>query len=70
MLLRLAEMLPRDKTAVLACCVPTPILVRRYINQVFDIICEARKQPLKTVNNTIAGNASTSIGVPPRSPGR
>ena len=51
MLFRLVDMLPQDKIGILGCCNPVPILVRKNINRIFDIISEARKQPVQMVNN-------------------
>lgn len=50
MLFRLVDMLPQDRNGILGCCNPVPILVRKNIDRIFDIISEARRQPVQMVN--------------------
>ncbi|XP_065221172.1 exosome complex component 10 homolog isoform X2 [Planococcus citri] len=47
MLFRLVDMLPQDRNGILGCCNPIPILVRKNLDRIFDIISEARKQPVQ-----------------------
>nr|KAG5707355.1 hypothetical protein BaRGS_005322 [Batillaria attramentaria] len=46
MLLQMAEILPRERQGVLACCNPIPPIVRQYQYEIHAIIMEARETPL------------------------
>uniref|UniRef100_A0A0N5ART6 Exosome complex component 10 homolog n=1 Tax=Syphacia muris TaxID=451379 RepID=A0A0N5ART6_9BILA len=46
MLLKIAEVLPREMQGILACCYPVPTFVKQELNVLHHIIHEARDQPL------------------------
>lgn len=49
MLLQMAEILPRERQGVLACCNPIPPLVRQCQHEVHSLIMEARETTLAPV---------------------
>ncbi|KAF4070622.1 hypothetical protein AMELA_G00287390 [Ameiurus melas] len=46
MMMKVAEELPREPQGIVACCNPTPPLVRQQINELHQLIKEAREVPL------------------------
>ncbi|XP_064599429.1 exosome complex component 10-like [Liolophura sinensis] len=46
MLLQIADILPRERQGILACCNPTPPLIRQCVNELHGLIMEAREIPL------------------------
>ncbi|PVD36992.1 hypothetical protein C0Q70_03985 [Pomacea canaliculata] len=50
MLLQMAEILPRERQGVFACCNPIPPLVRQSQHEIHAIILEAREAPLEQVH--------------------
>lgn len=46
MMLKIAEELPKEPQGIIACCNPTPPLVRQQINELHQLIKEARETPL------------------------
>ena len=49
MLLQMAEILPRERQGVLACCNPIPPLVRQCQHEIHNLIMEARESTLMQV---------------------
>lgn len=49
MLLQIAEILPRERQGVLACCNPIPPLVRQFQHEIHAIVLEAREATLTQV---------------------
>ncbi|KAK3105991.1 hypothetical protein FSP39_010385 [Pinctada imbricata] len=49
MLLQIAEILPRERQGVFACCNPIPPLVRQFLPEIHGFILEARETPLVKV---------------------
>ncbi|KAJ8319871.1 hypothetical protein KUTeg_001458 [Tegillarca granosa] len=47
--LKIAEILPRERQGVFACCNPIPPLVRQYLIEIHDIVKESRETPLVKV---------------------
>lgn len=54
MLLQISEVLPREMQGILACCNPIPPLVRQNLNELHQIIYEARQ--LSSNENPLGGN--------------
>ncbi|KAB5567687.1 hypothetical protein PHYPO_G00235740 [Pangasianodon hypophthalmus] len=46
MMMKIAEELPKEPQGIIACCNPTPPLVRQQINQLHQLIKQAREIPL------------------------
>uniref|UniRef100_A0A8C1WLV9 Exosome complex component 10 n=1 Tax=Cyprinus carpio TaxID=7962 RepID=A0A8C1WLV9_CYPCA len=56
MMMKIAEELPKEPQGIIACCNPTPPLVRQQINELHQLIKQARETPLLKVcaqTNTI-----------------
>uniref|UniRef100_A0A8B9KQN8 Exosome complex component 10 n=1 Tax=Astyanax mexicanus TaxID=7994 RepID=A0A8B9KQN8_ASTMX len=50
MMMKIAEELPKEPQGIIACCNPTPPLVRQQINELHQFIKQAREIPLLKVN--------------------
>uniref|UniRef100_A0A673K081 Exosome complex component 10 n=1 Tax=Sinocyclocheilus rhinocerous TaxID=307959 RepID=A0A673K081_9TELE len=56
MMMKIAEELPKEPQGIIACCNPTPALVRQQINELHQLLKQARETPLLKVcaqTNTI-----------------
>ena len=51
MLLQIAEILPRERQGIFACCNPIPPLVRQYLIEIHKIVMKAREIKLVEVGN-------------------
>uniref|UniRef100_A0A9J7YVI8 Exosome complex component 10 n=1 Tax=Cyprinus carpio carpio TaxID=630221 RepID=A0A9J7YVI8_CYPCA len=49
MMMKIAEELPKEPQGIMACCNPTPPLVRQQINELHQLIKQARETPLLKV---------------------
>uniref|UniRef100_A0A673J0J3 Exosome complex component 10 n=1 Tax=Sinocyclocheilus rhinocerous TaxID=307959 RepID=A0A673J0J3_9TELE len=49
MMMKIAEELPKEPQGIIACCNPTPPLVRQQINELHQLIKQARETPLLKV---------------------
>ena len=56
MMLQMAEILPRERQGVLACCNPIPPLVRQNLPEMHGIIMQAREITLEKVNQFTGNN--------------
>ncbi|CAK5041794.1 unnamed protein product [Meloidogyne enterolobii] len=64
MMLKIAEVLPREQSGILACCAPVPRLVRHELESLARILKIARELPLEqtTINNNL-NNLSKQTGI-------
>ncbi|KAG5281909.1 hypothetical protein AALO_G00050130 [Alosa alosa] len=46
MLMKIAELLPKEPQGIIACCSPTPPMVRQQINELHQLLKQAREMPL------------------------
>uniref|UniRef100_A0A673JVB4 Exosome complex component 10 n=1 Tax=Sinocyclocheilus rhinocerous TaxID=307959 RepID=A0A673JVB4_9TELE len=49
MMMKIAEELPKEPQGIIACCNPTPALVRQQINELHQLLKQARETPLLKV---------------------
>lgn len=52
LMLKIAEVLPREQQGILACCSPIPPLVRQYINEIHRLVVEARSKTAAALGDT------------------
>uniref|UniRef100_A0AAR2ITM1 Exosome complex component 10 n=1 Tax=Pygocentrus nattereri TaxID=42514 RepID=A0AAR2ITM1_PYGNA len=55
MMMKIAEELPKEPQGIIACCNPTPPLVRQQINELHQLIKQAREIPLLKVSEVLSG---------------
>uniref|UniRef100_A0A673JRI5 Exosome complex component 10 n=1 Tax=Sinocyclocheilus rhinocerous TaxID=307959 RepID=A0A673JRI5_9TELE len=55
MMMKIAEELPKEPQGIIACCNPTPALVRQQINELHQLLKQARETPLLKVCPTSFG---------------
>uniref|UniRef100_A0A8C1G3H1 Exosome complex component 10 n=1 Tax=Cyprinus carpio TaxID=7962 RepID=A0A8C1G3H1_CYPCA len=60
MMMKIAEELPKEPQGIIACCNPTPPLVRQQINELHQLIKQARETPLLKVCTILFGPHDTS----------
>lgn len=53
LMLKIAEVLPREQQGILACCSPIPPLVRQYINEIHKLVLEARSKTLVQTGSSV-----------------
>ncbi|XP_066499858.1 exosome component 10 [Hoplias malabaricus] len=46
MMMKIAEELPKEPQGIVACCIPTPPLVRQQVNELHQLVKQAREIPL------------------------
>ncbi|XP_029212610.2 LOW QUALITY PROTEIN: exosome component 10-like [Acropora millepora] len=57
MMFQISQVLPRDPQGVLACCNPVPTLVKQYVNEIHQLIMQAKELALNT-NKGLTGVSS------------
>ncbi|KAL2103554.1 hypothetical protein ACEWY4_000422 [Coilia grayii] len=65
MLMKVSEELPKEPQGIIACCNPVPPMVRQYINELHQLMKQAREMPL--LKNEIAAEKKKII-TPKRQP--
>ncbi|XP_074626271.1 exosome complex component 10-like [Acropora palmata] len=61
MMFQISQVLPRDPQGVLACCNPVPTLVKQYVNEIHQLIMQAKELALNT-NKGLTGLSSQGDG--------
>ncbi|TRY54084.1 hypothetical protein DNTS_034504 [Danionella cerebrum] len=60
MMMKVAEVLPKEPQGIMACCNPTPPLVRQQVNELHQLIKQARETPLLKSQSLLFGPHDTS----------
>lgn len=53
MMLKIAEVLPKEQQGILACCNPIPVMVKKHLNELHLIVLRARELPLQQSTNNV-----------------
>eukprot|EP00053_Salpingoeca_punica_P027714 m.25596 g.25596 ORF g.25596 m.25596 type:complete len:815 (-) comp9786_c0_seq1:247-2691(-) len=61
MLFELAEVGPREFSQVLACCRPTPPLVRHYVHNILEVILAAKQEPVPEAITSLKQGTSSKM---------
>lgn len=61
MMLKIAEVLPREMQGIIACCNPIPVMVRRYLADLHQIVLKARDLPIEVNKQSGANNLQAKI---------